>query len=141
MKRLNEPWFDEAVSDARDLLALESILRGPCSTGGKHNYGLALRFLALSTNPIVRHEAAFVLGRLAAKGLAEVSECERALRIAISTDVAPIVRHEAIEALALLPWEHCEIALCEALNDKDPIVRQTAQLAVARRFIEGDHIV
>jgi len=74
--------------------------------------------------PVVRHEAAFCLGRLGG------AKATRALTKAMLHDPDPLVRHEAAEALGDMANEKTRQALSQAESDQCEVVRRTAVLAL-----------
>lgn len=86
-------------------------------------------------NPVVRHEAAFSLGRLFSSGAIVGVSALEALKTSVTTDLSVIVRHESAEALGNFPCQEATKALQMALNDLYDDVIETAMLSLCR--IEG----
>lgn len=86
-----------------------------------------IKVLLEDDNPIVRHDAAYLLGKL------QTTIGVDALCTAATMDKSPLVRHEASEILAFLPKnEKIDNALKKCLSDPILEVRQTAQIVVDR---------
>lgn len=84
-----------------------------------------IKVLKEDANPIVRHDAAYLLGKL------QSLKAINALCEAATTDKSPLVRHEATEILAFLPYTNeTKSALQKSLNDPIREVRETAQIVV-----------
>ncbi len=86
---------------------------------------LLARVLGEDPDPVVRHEAAFVLGELAdpagVPALAEAAE----------GDDSALVRHEAVEALGWIATPESQKALRLALRDPVSEVVRTAEISLA----------
>ncbi|HEX4466740.1 MAG TPA: HEAT repeat domain-containing protein, partial [Solirubrobacteraceae bacterium] len=77
--------------------------------------------LASDPDPVIRHDAAFVLGAMMAE------EAEEALVAAALHDPSFLVRHESFESLAFFPPTANVMAAIEAgVSDAHPDVRETA---------------
>ncbi len=76
-------------------------------------------------DPVVRHEAAFVLGELADPAGVP------ALARAAEEDPSALVRHEAVEALGWIATPESERALRLALKDPVSEVVRTAEISLA----------
>ena len=77
------------------------------------------------TNPLFKHELAYVLGQMqhssAVSGLTE--------RLADYNE-HPMVRHECAEALGSIATEQCLSVLQEYLHDKEQVVRESCEVAL-----------
>lgn len=82
------------------------------------------------TNPIVRHEAAFILGKLYRAQRICGTRALMALCEAADSDESVVVRHEALEALAAFPDERALYALHKALSDPSADVIATAIISL-----------
>ena len=82
--------------------------------------------LANDPSPVIRHEAAFLLGESKNKKVVSI------LMQAIKDDESDLVRHEAIEALGDLKVKtrQVENLLRSLLKDKNPFIRDTADIAL-----------
>lgn len=86
--------------------------------------------LACDSNPVVRHEAAFVLGRLFRRQRIRGNFALPALCESAAFDQSVVVRHEAVEALAAFPLQQARDALRKALLDPSPDVVATAVVSL-----------
>lgn len=82
------------------------------------------------TNPIVRHEAAFILGKLYKAQRISGKRALIALCEAADSDESVIVRHEALEALGAFPHQRALYALHKALSDPSADVIATAVISL-----------
>jgi HEAT repeat protein len=95
--------------------------------------GLLLRTLREDPNAVVRHEAAFVLGRLPQSQVQSDlvgDEIFSALCHSARTDPSIVVRHEATEVLGNLEDSRVPIVLQELAEDDNPDVALTAKLGL-----------
>ena len=95
--------------------------------------GLLLRTLREDPNPVVRHEAAFALGRLPQLEIQRdlvSDEIFSALCQSARTDPSTIVRHEATEVLGNLEDSRVARVLHELAKDDNPDVALTAKLGL-----------
>ena len=83
-------------------------------------------------NPIVRHEAAFGLGRLYSQHKAADSDRIDGLCAAALSDRSSVVRHEAAESLGEFPYPQARQSLRLLLDDPDEDVVETARISLAR---------
>jgi HEAT repeat protein len=99
--------------------------------------GQAERFLVSilmhDSDPIVRHEAAFVLGDFRSTGLIDDGVGSVALCNAARNDRSAVVRHEAIEALQWFSGPEVDATLAWGLKDEVEDVRLTAAISLAKR--------
>lgn len=93
----------------------------------------AANVLLADENPIIRHEAAFVLGDLRESGRIGDGLGATALHHAATLDVSPTVRHEAAEAMHCFAGEKIELALHQLLSDPVEDVRLTAAMSLSWR--------
>lgn len=89
--------------------------------------------LRADPNPIVRHEAAFVLGRLKDCGQIEGDAAVSALCVAACEDPSLVVRHEVVEALACFEHDEASSVLVNLLSHDHPDIRATASISLERR--------
>lgn len=89
--------------------------------------------LRADPNPIVRHEAAFVLGRLKDCGQIGGDVAVSALCIAACEDPSLVVRHEAVEALACFEHDEASSVLVNLLYHDHSDIRATASISLERR--------
>ncbi len=90
------------------------------------------RTLIYDNDPVVRHEAAFSLGKLYSQGcilgcVALESLCHVALN-----DTSIVVRHEALESLGCFPQLKAKEVLYSAIESSDLDVSATARISLAR---------
>lgn len=88
------------------------------------------RVLLGDVNAVVRHEAAFVLGRIASRTRRLGRAARSALFLSAKEDRSPIVRHEAAESLGRLPGRGARKVLLELLEDPNADVSATARIAL-----------
>ena len=89
--------------------------------------------LLTDDNPIVRHEAAFVLGELRETDRISDEVGAAALRQAAQLDISAVVRHEATEALYCFCGDSIDATLRQCLEDEDEDVRLTAAMSLSWR--------
>lgn len=82
------------------------------------------------TNPVVRHEAAFILGKLYRAQRIRGTRALIALCEAANSDESVVVRHEALEVLAAFPHQRAFNALQKALSDPSADVVATAVISL-----------
>ncbi len=89
-------------------------------------------------DPIVRHEAAFVLGKLAENE--KIKGIEAALTICQSAiyDQSVVVRHECVEALYAFQGEQVNKTIQLLLDDPQEEIRFTAIITAERRLLSND---
>jgi hypothetical protein len=80
-----------------------------------------------NTNPIVRHEAAFILGKLYRAQRIRGTRALIALCEAANSDESVVVRHEALEVLAAFPHQRA----LNALQKRFQILRPTWSLRLS----------
>jgi hypothetical protein len=93
----------------------------------------AARILLEDVNPVVRHEAAFVLGELRETGRIGDELGRSALQTAAIADPSPIVRHEAAESVYCFRGESVDAVLQKLLHDETEDVRLTAAMSLSWR--------
>jgi HEAT repeat protein len=120
--------------DTVRMRCLEQLLDLPEMPNLRLLVNILLRTLREDPNAVVRHEAAFVLGRLPDLPSDLISDqivsalCERA-RI----DPSIVVRHEATEVLGNLDDSRVDDVLRELAEDDNPDVALTAKLGLESR--------
>ena len=87
---------------------------------------LLINVLRVDPSPLVRHEAAFVLGCLGGRKQA------MAVRMALKSDMSFLVRHEAAMALAEIGAPEDVPALTARLGDRSPEVSISCRVALVR---------
>jgi HEAT repeat protein len=93
----------------------------------------AAKVLLEDANPIVRHEAAFVLGELRETGRIGDGLGATALQAAAISDTSSIVRHEAAESVYCFRGESVDAVLLKLLDDEIEDVRLTAAMSISWR--------
>lgn len=122
--------LSQSVSPAKRMYALERLSEGIEKQHGTAVEKALTTSLSKDDNSVVRHEIAFLLGRLYGLGcingeLALDALCESAL-----TDSSPLVRHEATESLAWFQNPKALRTLDAAKRDSNPDVVATAWIAI-----------
>ena len=115
---LRKLWIEkvsEASPECESTVGLEEVL---------------VTFLEEDPDPIVRHEAAFALGRLFGRGCIIGDLALDALCIAAKDDLSLVVRHEAAEAMAVFEYDRVSHVLEELLHDSEEDIVATARLAL-----------
>lgn len=88
--------------------------------------------LASDSDPIVRHEAAFVLGHCCVLPESTIAEIRAALAPAAHNDSSVVVRHEATESLGHFQHSDVREVLEELCDSCDIDVAATARISLAR---------
>ncbi|MGF1580118.1 MAG: HEAT repeat domain-containing protein [Gemmataceae bacterium] len=83
-------------------------------------------------DPVVRHEAAFVLGLLYSLEAIEGSQALDTLCESSQNDPSIVVRHESAEALAFFPVQKAIDVLSDLVEDESHDVVTTAQIALEK---------
>lgn len=91
--------------------------------------------LVNDSNSIVRHEAAFAVGRLMSQGLIRGKAAKSALMRAAVHDSSNVVRHEATEALWCFKGPDVTELLEKLSQDDDTAVSETARISLSRAGI------
>lgn len=121
LKELEAALQDPGTPHHRRIYACQELMH----IGSSGAIALLARVLKEDPDPIVRHEAAFVLGELAdPAGVPALAE-------AVRSDPSDLVRHESAEALGWIAIEESAAALREALGDRSPEVARTAEISLA----------
>lgn len=94
-------------------------------------------FLMKDTSAIVRHEAAFCLGRLHRTCKPLEAKSVEALCHAAQTDMSVVVRHEAAETLGYIHCLRVRKALKFLLDDPVADVVETARISLARHELDN----
>jgi HEAT repeat protein len=84
-------------------------------------------------DPIVRHEAAFVLRHLKTHSRISGNIAKRALCTSAREDESIVVRHEAMEALHCFEGKDVECTLLSMQGHNEPDIRATAAISLERR--------
>ncbi len=95
--------------------------------------GFLINVLRSDPDPIVRHEAAFMLGELRESNRIDETGAAPALCVAAHEDSSLVVRHESIEAMFAFEGEDVERTLDTMVEDPDDDIRLTAEITIARR--------
>jgi len=115
---------------------VESLVQGIGELPGDFVESLLVRVLRDDENCIVRHEAAFVLGRLFGRGEIRGNLAWDALSKSALSDPSVVVRHEAAESLGWFPEKRTIEFLEQLISDRNPEVADTAKLGLMRMFDE-----
>jgi HEAT repeat protein len=121
-----------AASACQRMDILEKLVAGINGDDGRDVENLLVNILRADENPIVRHEVAFVLGKLYERGdiqgeitLAQL--CDSAL-----SDCSVVVRHEATEVLGCFSAVSAIETLQKLANDPNHDISATAQISLER---------
>ena len=111
---------------------LESLAEGLGPLRGELAEALIVETLWNDRNCIVRHEAAFILGKLFGRGDIPGKRAVIALSRSAVSDNSIVVRHESTESLGWFPYPST-LELLETLkSDSHPEVAETAKLSIMR---------
>ena len=114
----------EGLADMQDIPNIEIVER------------LLLKTLREDSNSVVRHEAAFVLGRLHKNRQSISEKIILALFQSARTDRSIIVRHEATEVLGKLKDSRIPLMLSELAKDSNVDVATTAKLGLEYQTLQ-----
>lgn len=118
---------------------LEELIEGDLDFDPEYVEEALVRILASDEDPVVRHEAAFILGKLHQRGkISGRRAIEQLCRSALS-DSSVIVRHESAETLGYFDDPRAAAALEKLAGDPHPDVAATAQIGLARMARTRDH--
>ncbi|MGY8632580.1 HEAT repeat domain-containing protein [Bradyrhizobium sp. 14AA] len=124
--------YDNARSAAERMDAITSLLEVRAAEFSKPTTFL-MNVLRDDRDPIVRHEAAFVLGDWRAKQLIADEPAASSLCKVVEGDPSAVARHEAAEALRWFGGANVDRALDAAANDPVEDVRLTVAMTIAKR--------
>ena len=110
------------------MTALENLFRWLSKEEARDTIDVFTNLFAKEPNSVVKHEFAFVLGRICQKGWCEKERILPSLVDAAFTDPSPLVRHEAAEALRCFNIDDVGDALTRLSEDSNPDVASTAAL-------------
>ena len=99
---------------------------------GEFLENLLVNVLRTDLDPIVRHEAAFSLGKLMQRNAIPGRCASRQLCVSAVEDKSVIVRHEAIEALWCFKDLTVQTTVKTLLDDRHPDIRATAKITLER---------
>lgn len=122
--------LSQSVSPAKRMDALERLSEGIEKQHGTVVEKILTASLSKDDNSVVRHEIAFLLGRLYGLGCINGELALDALCRSVLTDSSPLVRHEAAESLAWFQNPKAFQTLDEAKRDSHPDVVATAHIAI-----------
>lgn len=122
--------LDHNVSPAKRMDYLEVLNAGIDKRHGNAVEEILVNSLVNDDNPVVRHEVAFLLGRLYGIGSIVGKLALSALCKSVLEDVSPLVRHEAAESLAWFQNPEALNALKQLTQDPSPDVVATACIAI-----------
>ncbi len=135
MEKLRHEYNGAMCSPARRMDLIEKQSR----EGHRHDAAeleiFLVKVLRNDSDPIVRHEAAFVLGRLKASGWISGEIAVSSLCAAACDDLSRVVRHEATEALPSFEGEEVDRTLLQLLQNDDRDIRATAAISLERRSV------
>lgn len=127
--------FNEKTPPAIRMLYLDEIMNTCSAPDSEVVEVLLVNVLKEDKNSIVRHEAAFVLGKLYERGDIVGRQAVKALIEAARNDSSIIVRHEATESLG--QFNNVQHVLKELATDKNSEVAVTAQVALEYQKLAG----
>ncbi|HEY6185236.1 MAG TPA: HEAT repeat domain-containing protein [Terriglobales bacterium] len=130
LKRVVELMQASTTSPAERMSCLEWLGEGIDKISGPKVEAILARMLMDDDNSVVRHEVAFLLGRLYGLNQIEGTRALEVLCLSGLNDQSPLVRHEAAESLG---WFHTKEAidvLRRLENDSIPDVAATASIAL-----------
>lgn len=128
--------IEKQLSETSDMARLECIEKLSLLQGGALSQfveKVLVRVLMHDHNAIVRHEAAFVLGRLHANGVILGNFALDALCKSARRDPSIVVRHEAAESLGYFADLAAMDALLQLMRDNNADLSATAELALQRQ--------
>ena len=121
---------EQDVAKRMDLV--ESLSEGIGTLQGNLLEELLVHVLRNDDNCIVRHEAAFILGRLFGRGGIPGKLSWEALAESAASDPSVVVRHEATESLGWFMQQQTVDLLKRLSSDPNPEVSATADLGLLR---------
>ncbi len=120
-------------SPAQRMDLIEEVAGPRSSLDGDSMEHFLVNVLERDPDPIVRHEAAFVLRHLKTHRRISGNVAKRALCTSARKDESIVVRHEAMEALHCFEGEEVERTLLSMLEHDEPDIRATAAISLERR--------
>jgi deoxyhypusine monooxygenase len=120
----DESYFLQVLSSESSLVLRVHAVCILAEVGSEKSIPALSDVLLNDTDPLVKHEAAFSLGQI---GLAAATG---PLEKAMLTDPDAVVRHESAAALGSIGSASAETALTKALDDRDPIVSNSARASL-----------
>ncbi len=122
--------LSQIVSPAKRMDALERLSEGVEKHHGPVIEKILTDSLSTDDNSVVRHEIAFLLGRLYGQGCINGHLALDALCRSALTDSSPLVRHEAAASLGWFQNQKALQVLDELKRDPHPDVVATAWIAI-----------
>jgi len=113
---------------------IETLCQGVQKNHSSFVEEILVRVLRHDKNSVIRHEAAFALGRLCASQAISGHMAVDALCKSANEDLSLLVRHEAVESLGFVPHPNALKTLSVLLNHPDSDISQTAEIALQRQF-------
>lgn len=135
VEKLRDEYNDAKCSPARRMDLIEQQTRVGHRQDATELEIFLVEVLRNDSDPIVRHEAAFVLGRLKASDWIIGEFAVPALCAAACDDLSRVVRHEATETLPCFEGPEVDRTLRQLLQNDDPDIRATAAISVERQNI------
>ena len=126
--------YEKAVhSPARRMDLIEELQREGYDLDRGDLERFLVEVLGMDPDPIVRHEAAFAMGRLKTRDRIGGNVAAPALCASACKDSSLVVRHEATETLHCFEGKEVERTLVRLFHDDDPDIRATAAISLERR--------
>jgi HEAT repeat protein len=127
-----EPVISARIPAVERMDSLEKLLESNLDFDPEYVEEVLVRVLASDADPVVRHEAAFVLGKLHQRGKISGQKALDQLCWSAFSDSSVIVRHESAETLGYFNDPRAAAALERLAADPNPDVAATAQIGLAR---------
>jgi len=130
--------FSETVLASKRMEHIAAISRGTWGQDTQCIEEVVIRVMIGDSNSVVRHEAAFALGRLYRNHLIEGRLAVEALSRSAMSDPSLLVRHEAAESLgSFVPLECAVATLLELSKDDNDDLSSTAKIGLERLNRQG----
>lgn len=126
---LEETYQKKKQNPAERFDMIEEILETKLDAARKKLEIFLVHVLERDEDPVIRHEAAFVLGKLKDRNTINGDLASRALCLTVNKDASLIVRHEALEALCSFEGEAVGALLEQFLDHENTDIRATAAIS------------
>ena len=126
---LEEAYRNRKENPAQRFDMIEKILETKLDSAREELEIFLVHVLERDEDPVIRHEAAFVLGKLKDRNTIDGDLASRALCLAVSKDPSLIVRHEALEALCCFEGEPVGALLEQFSDHQNADIRATAAIS------------